>query len=89
MKQLIPPICFFLALACVVSAFVMLAVPAADPPLELQRAQANGDTDLEEVLQEQLAGKRAKRRWMITGFFGAGFLFALAGFAAMQPPPKK
>ena len=83
MRQLIPPVCLFLALVALVSGFIVLAVPPPEPGMELHRARVEGAEEYRELLEERLEKRRIARYLVIGGLFGSAALLIAAAFATM------
>jgi hypothetical protein len=74
MQRFLSPLCLFLCLALLVTAFALLATDAPEPNVQLHRATAMGDEAYRQVLEKDLA----RRIWMRRALIGTLFVAALA-----------
>ena len=85
MHRLLPPVCFLLAIALLVTGFALLSYGSPEVGVELHRARADLDQQSQDVLEEDLA----RRQWIHRGFVGAVFalsvILVVTGFLVMRP----
>ncbi len=74
MQRFLSPICLFLCLALLVTAFALLAIDPPEPNVQLHRARVQGDDAYREVLERDLA----KRIWLRRALVGTLFVATLA-----------
>ena len=85
MRNLIPPLCLFLALAMLVAGFAIWAVGAPEEKVELHAARVAGDDALTEVLEAQFAQKKRTRLLLLGCLFGGSGLMVVIAFLSMRP----
>jgi hypothetical protein len=84
MHEIIPPLCFLLALALLVMGFSLLVVGFPEASVALHRARASGDDAFTETLEEDLHKRRFTRGTLITLSLVGSVVVTIAGFRAMQ-----
>ena len=89
MTGFVPRICLFLALASLVSGFVLLAVGAPEPDMAIHRARIAGDETRRELLETQLAERQRARTIAIVGLFASAAIFTTAAFMTMGESSRK
>lgn len=84
MHEIIPPLCFLLALALLVVGFSLLVIGFPEASVELHRARASGDDTFTETLEADLRKRRFTRGTLITVSLVGGVVMTIVGFRAMQ-----
>jgi hypothetical protein len=84
MHEIIPPLCFLLALALLVVGFSLLVIGFPEASVALHRARASGDDAFTETLEADLHKRRFTRGTLITLSFVGSVVVTVAGFRAMQ-----
>ena len=85
MREIIPPLCFFLALAMLVTGFTLLAAGLPEETVELHRARAGGDELATQQLENSLRQQRTTRTILIAVTLIGSVVVTIAGFRAMRP----
>ncbi|MEK6239093.1 MAG: hypothetical protein N2C14_30625 [Planctomycetales bacterium] len=85
MKEIVPPLCLVLSLLLFIAAFATLAVESPQPNVALHRARVDQDEQYRDLLEQQLARRRLRRKILIGSLFGAAIIAAATGCAAMRP----
>ena len=87
MSQIIPPLCFVLALMCLIGLFALLAFGVPEVPMSLQTAQLEGNQQLEDI-EEARHRAAVRRHYLLLAALGvSGLLLAGAGIMAIRPQP--
>ena len=84
MHEIIPPLCFVLALAMLVVGFSLLVIGFPEPSIELHRARASGDDNFTETLESDLRKRRLTRGALITSSLVGSVVVTIVGFRAMH-----
>ncbi len=84
MHEIIPPLCFLLALALLVVGFSLLVIGFPEASIALHRARANGDDTFTETLEADLRKRRFTRGTLITLSFVGSVVVTVVGFRAMH-----
>ena len=84
MHEIIPPICFLLAFALIVTGFSMLAIGFPEASIQLHRARASGDEVATDALEANLKKRQRNRAALITASLVGGILITVTGFRAMR-----
>ncbi len=84
MHEIIPPLCFLLALALLVVGFSLLVIGFPEAGIELHRARASGDDAFTETLEADLRKRRFTRGALITLSLVGSVVVTIVGFQAMQ-----
>lgn len=85
MHRLLPPFCFLLAIALLVTGFAVLSYGGPEVGVELHRARANMDHDTQDVLEEDLARRQWIHRGIVGGLFALSVVLVITGFTVMRP----
>ncbi|KPL08998.1 hypothetical protein AMJ85_07380 [candidate division BRC1 bacterium SM23_51] len=85
MHKIMPPICLFLALTCVICGFVLLAMGEPEVDMALHRARIDGEEQYRQRLEERLEHRQLSHKLWIGGCFASAVLFTGAAFATMSP----
>ena len=88
MHKIMPPICLFLSLVCVICAFVLLATGKPEVNMELHRARIDGEEQYRQLLEDRLEQRQLSHKLLIGGCFVSAALFTVGAFVAMSPPRK-
>ena len=83
--QLLPPLCFLLALAALIAAFALWTVGPPEASVELHRARSSGDEQFSEPLEDQLARRQSAHKILVACLFAASAAFTVAAFCTMRP----
>ena len=84
MHEIIPPLCFLLALALLVVGFSLLVIGFPEASVELHRARASGDDIFTETFEADLRQRRFTRGTLITLSFVGSVVVTVVGFRAMH-----
>ena len=83
--DVLPPICFLLALATLIAAFALWNVDPPEISVELHQALTTGDKQYSDALEAQLARRQWARKVLLGSLFAASAAFTLAAFRIMRP----
>jgi len=84
MKNLVSPLCLFLAILMLILGFALWSVEAPEAGIALHRARAAGDEDYQAVLEAQLRQRRLARTSLLACLFGGSAAMTVAAFATMR-----
>ena len=84
MHELVPPLCFLLAMALLVAGFSLLAIGFPDASVELHKARASGEEAFTESLETDLRRRRLTHGTLIALTLVGSVFVTIAGFRAMQ-----
>ena len=84
MHEVIPPLCFLIALALLVVGFALLVIGVPEASIDLHRARASGEDALTETLESDLRKRRFARGTLITLSFVGSVVVTIVGFRAMH-----
>ena len=84
MHEVVPPLCFLLALALLVVGSSLLVVGFPEVSIELHRARASGDDAFTETLESDLSERRMTRGTLIALSFVGSVVVTVVGFHAMK-----
>ena len=85
MSQVLPPVCFVLALLCLIGVFALLAFGTPQIPMSLQEAELNRNDELRDREEEKFRASVRQHYLTIAALAIAGILLAGAGFMSIRP----
>lgn len=85
MRNFVPPLCLFLALAMLITGFAVWAVEPPQATIDLHAARVTGDDALRDVLEARLARRQLARKVLLGSLFGSSALMVIVAFLSMRP----
>lgn len=84
MRALLAPLLLLLGLASFITGFGILAFGMPEPGVAIHRARMAQDEKTLETEQQRLEQETRRRQFLVTGLFGSGILFMVAGFSNVK-----
>ena len=84
MREILPPVCFLLAFALLVTGFALLAIGPPEESVELHRARAAGDDQFTEQLEADFENQQRTRLVLLGSTFAGSVAMVVVGFRAMN-----
>jgi hypothetical protein len=89
MDRFVPPLCFLLALAMLISGFALWAVDAPEADVRLHRARLSGDPQLRDKLEADLRRHQRTRNVLLACLFVGSGVLTVTAFATMRPAESR
>lgn len=84
MRELVPPICLFIGLLCIIAAFALWAFGSPVMPITMHEAKLSGEANAIDAEEARFRDDTTRHYLLLAAFGGAGSIFTIAGYLLLN-----